>query len=186
MALQVVPTPPAYTHYPGLCAAITYENVVQETAAAFVAAKTAGHQGSSAKRISFVCADAGGGSVYDNLLTFDITQFPLISELRQFITTTFDLKIRYCLVHLYMSGPAGIAWHNDKEAIGKSVVSVSFGATREFRFRPLGTTRGYSASLQLASGDLVVMHATCQALYEHSIIPNKRITEPRINLTFRE
>lgn len=91
----------------------------------------------------------------------------------------------YCLVHLYPDGESSIAWHNDKEALNTPVVSVSFGATRKFRFRRLGETKGWDKEFLLKHGDVFIMKAGCQKKFVHTIPKELKIKEPRINFTFR-
>lgn len=111
---------------------------------------------------------------------------PILSKISSFLSTHFKLKpFDYCLVHLYRSGKDAIAWHNDKEALNTSVVSVSFGASRLFRFRKIDQTVGWQDEFTLCSGDVVHMLPGCQKLFKHTVPAQKSVKEPRINLTFR-
>ncbi len=100
----------------------------------------------------------------------------------------------YVLVHIYTSGQAGISWHNDSEALDSSVASVSLGATRKFRLKTIGRKKGWDTEISLTNGDLVWMHGpdpksgrlSCQRVYQHTVPVEKKIKEPRINLTFRQ
>lgn len=94
---------------------------------------------------------------------------------------TFD----YCLMHLYPDGDASIAWHRDKEALRTPVASASFGASRLFRFREVGQTKGWIKEFTLDSGCLGVMFPPCQTKYEHCVPVQSRVRSPRVNLTFR-
>ena len=104
------------------------------------------------------------------------------STLEKYFETTFD----YCLFHLYTTGQANINWHNDKEALNSDVVSVSFGASRKFRLRHLGSTRGYQYEYHLGGGDVFRMNSNCQRRWEHCIPKESTIKLGRINLTFRK
>ena len=100
----------------------------------------------------------------------------------------------YVLVHIYDTGDAGISYHRDNEALNSSISSVSLGATRKFRFKKIGRKKGWDSELYLHDGDLVIMHGpdpisgrkSCQNIYLHSVPVEKKVKEPRINLTFRE
>jgi alkylated DNA repair dioxygenase AlkB len=170
-----------YTYYPGLYKHVEYKDILAEAAVHLMHADQMKRSGPSAGRVSFVV----GPSKYYHLhmVCFDLV--PLIDSIRKYILETFGIVSDYCLVHLYFDGDAAIAWHSDKEALNSPVVSVSFGATREFRFRLIGQTSGYTDTVQLRSGDLLIMNIGCQQMYEHCITKSKRVTDARINLTFR-
>ncbi len=91
-----------------------------------------------------------------------------------------------CLLNLYHNGGEGMAWHSDAEkdlvrdgAIG----SVSFGAERKFYFKHKQTKD--KVDVLLEQGSLLVMKGTTQTHWLHSLPTTKRISTPRINLTFR-
>ncbi len=91
-----------------------------------------------------------------------------------------------CLLNLYHDGTEGVGWHSDDEkALGKTptIASLTFGAEREFRFKP--KTNPLTASVRLESGSLLVMKDGTQTHWRHSLPRTKKIREPRINLTFR-
>jgi alkylated DNA repair dioxygenase AlkB len=91
-----------------------------------------------------------------------------------------------CLLNLYHDGNEGMAWHSDDEkSLGKdsTIASVSLGAEREFRLKHKHTAD--LVSVRLASGSLLVMKGTTQSHWLHCIPKSKKITTPRINLTFR-
>lgn len=100
----------------------------------------------------------------------------------------------YVLVHIYTTGEASIAWHNDSEALNSSIASVSLGATRKFRLKKIGRTKGWDVEFHLNDGDLIWMHGpdptinrlSCQQVYLHTVPVEKRVKDPRINLTFRQ
>jgi alkylated DNA repair dioxygenase AlkB len=95
-------------------------------------------------------------------------------------------KFNSCLLNLYHNGNEGMGWHSDDEVEldeDAPIVSVSFGAKRKFAFRH--KLDGTSASLLLASGSALVMHAPTQVFWQHSLLKTKLLIAPRINLTFR-
>ena len=111
---------------------------------------------------------------------------PIIQEIRTKVELLTKQVYDYVLVHIYLDGQSGIAFHSDKEAGASTVCSVSFGASRKFRLRRVGETKGFDHEFILNSSDVFIMHPGCQTKYQHAIIPEKRITKPRINLTFRQ
>lgn len=91
-----------------------------------------------------------------------------------------------CLLNLYHNGNEGMAWHSDGEKDLKkngAIGSLSFGAERKFSFKHKRTKA--TVSLILQHGSLLVMKGVTQAHWLHCLPPSKKISEPRVNLTFR-
>jgi len=123
---------------------------------------------------------------YDDLPHFDWSQSPSIAKLKKMVESKLKTTFDYCLAHIYRDGHDYIGYHCDKEALNSDVASLSFGATRKFRMRRVGETKGYEYQVYLAGGDLFHMHTGCQRHYVHTVPKEVLITEPRINLTFRK
>lgn len=96
-------------------------------------------------------------------------------------------KFNACLCNLYHDGNEGVAFHSDDErtiAEASTIVSVSFGAERIFRFKE---KQGVGdVSLTLGNGSLLVMKGVTQRHWKHSLPKAAKITQPRISLTFRQ
>ncbi|WP_052272900.1 alpha-ketoglutarate-dependent dioxygenase AlkB family protein [Flavihumibacter solisilvae] len=91
-----------------------------------------------------------------------------------------------CLLNLYHNGDEGMAWHSDDEkSLGQNTViaSLSLGAERKFAFRHKKTKE--TLSLMLENGSLLLMQGATQENWLHSLPKTKKVTTPRINLTFR-
>ena len=91
------------------------------------------------------------------------------------------------LLNFYRDGSDKMGWHSDDEkelGPNPSIASVSFGATRRFDFKHK-TEAHNKFSIQLESGSLLLMQGDMQHHWLHQIPAQKRIQEPRINLTFR-
>jgi alkylated DNA repair dioxygenase AlkB len=91
-----------------------------------------------------------------------------------------------CLLNLYHTGEEGMAWHSDDEKTLEkdgAIASLSLGAERKFSFRHRKT--GQTISIQLEPGSLLVMHGPTQDHWLHALPKSKKVTAPRINLTFR-
>jgi alkylated DNA repair dioxygenase AlkB len=91
-----------------------------------------------------------------------------------------------CLLNLYHHGDEGMAWHSDDEkslARDSSIASISLGAERKFCFKHKRTAE--AASVILEHGSLLVMRGATQTHWLHSLPKTKKVTAPRINLTFR-
>jgi alkylated DNA repair dioxygenase AlkB len=107
-------------------------------------------------------------------------------ELKKRIEEKTGETFNSCLLNLYHNGDEGMAWHSDAEKDLKkngAIGSLSFGAERKFAFKHKQTKE--TISIQLEHGSLLVMKDTTQANWLHRLPPTKRITHPRINLTFR-
>jgi alkylated DNA repair dioxygenase AlkB len=94
-----------------------------------------------------------------------------------------------CLLNLYHDGMEGMGWHSDDEkTLGEDpvIASVSFGAERVFRLKHLRSKESKDVvSVVLEHGSLLVMKGSTQHHWVHAIPKTKKITAPRINLTFR-
>ena len=98
-------------------------------------------------------------------------------------STTFNCV----LLNFYRDGSDKMGWHSDDEkelGPNPSIASVSFGATRRFDFKHK-TEANNKFSIHLESGSLLLMQGDMQHHWLHQIPAQKRIPEPRINLTFR-
>lgn len=91
-----------------------------------------------------------------------------------------------CLLNLYHDGNEGMAWHSDDEkmlAKDSSIASLTFGAERKFAFKH--KTNDHKIEMILEHGSLLEMAGSTQTHWLHRLPPTKKVTRPRINLTFR-
>ena len=110
-------------------------------------------------------------------------ELPVLKRLVEEITGE---SFNSCLLNLYHNGNEGLGWHSDDEkSIGKytPIASLSFGAERKFSFKHKQTKQ--TVSLVLGHGSLLVMKGATQTNWLHSLPKSNRITQARINLTFR-
>ncbi len=92
-----------------------------------------------------------------------------------------------CLLNLYHNGEESMGWHsdNEKEIItNSSIASLSLGASRKFSFKNKETKE--SVSIELANGSLLEMKGSVQTHWWHALLKSKKVTDARINLTFRQ
>lgn len=117
------------------------------------------------------------------------TALPWTKELQKLKTLTEKISgdsFNSCLMNLYHDGNEGVGWHSDAEKMLKpegTVASLSFGAERVFKFKH--KTKDLQFSLSLAHGSLLLMKGKIQQYWLHTLPKSKKITRPRINLTFR-
>ncbi len=91
------------------------------------------------------------------------------------------------LANLYRTGRDAMGWHSDDEPeLGPEpvIASVSLGAMRRFDLRHRVTKE--TVRVQLGSGDVLVMSQSSQRSWMHQVPRTTKVTEPRINLTFRQ
>lgn len=107
-------------------------------------------------------------------------------ELKALVENISGTKYNSCLLNLYHDGDEGMAWHSDDEkSLGKntSIASLSLGAERKFSMKHRQTKE--TISVLLENGSLLVMKDETQTHWLHSLPKSKKVTTPRINLTFR-
>lgn len=91
-----------------------------------------------------------------------------------------------CLCNYYRDGSDYIGPHSDDEnqlVPGAFIASISLGASRHFDIIYKASKK--KVRLELTNGSLLLMGKNSQKLYQHSVPVEKKIKEPRINLTFR-
>jgi alkylated DNA repair dioxygenase AlkB len=118
----------------------------------------------------------------------------IIHEICKLVEDYTHEQYDYVLVHIYKDGNSSINYHYDSEALNSSVASVSLGATRKFRLKTKDRKTGWDHEILLNDGDLLWMHGpdpkigrlSCQQVYLHCVPVEKKVKNPRINLTFRQ
>jgi alkylated DNA repair dioxygenase AlkB len=97
------------------------------------------------------------------------------------------MPLNACLLNLYHHGGEGMGWHSDDESSlvpDSTIASVSFGAARRFDLRHRENF-AQKVSILLESGSLLLMVGPTQSHWQHALPKALRVTEARINLTFR-
>ena len=88
------------------------------------------------------------------------------------------------LCNLYRDGHGSVGLHADDEPeMGPVIASVSLGAERLFRLRRKDGSVAFSE--RLSHGSLLIMAGDTQKNFKHEVPKEPRVTQPRINLTFR-
>jgi len=107
-------------------------------------------------------------------------------ELKHVVEQRTGETFNSCLLNLYHNGNEGMGWHSDGEKDLKengAIASLSFGAERKFAFKHKISKE--TRSFVLEHGSILIMKGTTQKYWLHRLPPTKKITTPRINLTFR-
>ena len=111
---------------------------------------------------------------------------PSLTSIREAITHETGHPFNSVLANLYRDGNDAMGWHSDDEPCNGPepvIASVSFGAERRFDFRHRISKE--KAAVVLPHGSLLLMSGQSQHCWQHSIARSKKVTSPRINLTFR-
>lgn len=111
---------------------------------------------------------------------------PVLTTLKNLIEKATGEHFNCCLLNLYHNGSEGMAWHSDAEKELKrdgAIASLSLGGGRNFAFKHKGTKETIRQLLD--HGSLLVMKGKTQTHWLHQLPPTKRVSAPRINLTFR-
>lgn len=123
---------------------------------------------------------------YSNTTKYALSWTKELLELKTLIEKETGETFNSCLLNLYHNGNEGMAWHSDGETDLKKngvIGSLSFGAERKFAFKHKQTN--VKVELVLEHGSLLVMKDTTQTHWLHRLPPTKKVTTPRVNLTFR-
>ncbi len=123
---------------------------------------------------------------YSGLLRTPALWTPLLSELLELCQSASGAKFNSVLVNLYRHGNDSMGWHADNEKANgpdPTIASISLGASRRFDLRHRESKE--TIRTELTHGSLLVMSGKSQNAWLHQIPKSKRVTEPRINLTFR-
>ncbi|WP_372943209.1 alpha-ketoglutarate-dependent dioxygenase AlkB [Shewanella sp.] len=110
----------------------------------------------------------------------------VLSRLRQKLFTEHQIQSNSVLVNRYANGHDCMGWHSDDEpeiVKGSAIASVTLGACRDFVVRHKTTQTKVNFTLE--SGDLLIMHPGMQQDWQHALPKRLKVTEPRINFTFR-
>ncbi len=136
--------------------------------------------------------DASAHYQYSGVLHEPLAWTEPLLTIRERLHQTFaselsNKPLNSVLCNYYRNGNDSMGWHSDDEPeLGNSpvIASLSLGATRYFDIRKKGQPDS-KQRLTLQSGDLVIMRKHFQAVWQHQVPKQKRVTEGRINLTFR-
>ena len=110
-----------------------------------------------------------------------------VYEIKRRVEKETGFKFNSALLNFYRDQTDSMGWHRDNEKeLGANpvVASVSFGASRDFKFKNY-KDKDTKVSVTLAHGDLLMMQGKTQHEWMHAIAKSTRAIGPRINITFR-
>lgn len=111
----------------------------------------------------------------------------LLQSIRQAVEQAAGASFNAVLLNYYRDGQDCMGWHSDDEAeLGAQpcIASLSLGQARRFDLRRRGSQR-IEHSVLLEHGSLLVMRGSTQHHWQHQVARSRKISAPRINLTFR-
>lgn len=130
--------------------------------------------------------DSGFAYTYSGTTRHAIPWNHELARLKALVEQHAGTTFNSCLLNLYHDGNEGMAWHSDDEtSLGRNtcIASLSLGAERRFCFKHKRSTRQVETVLE--HGGLLLMLGATQTHWLHSLPKARRISGPRINLTFR-
>ena len=113
---------------------------------------------------------------------------PALHEIKTRIEKEFGIVFNSALLNQYRNQQDSVGWHKDNEkelGVNPTICSVSFGATRDFKFQH-SKIKELKQSIALTHGSVLLMQGETQHHWAHAIPKTKKELGPRINITFRQ
>jgi alkylated DNA repair dioxygenase AlkB len=113
---------------------------------------------------------------------------PVLLEIKNQLEIDLKTKFNSVLINYYRNGNDHMSYHSDDEKeLGQNpvVASLSFGAARFFHLKHRYNNSMPTIKIALASQSLLVMKEELQHFWLHKISKSAKISEPRLNLTYR-
>lgn len=138
-------------------------------------------------RLCSFYGDSGINYTYSKRTFTALNWNDFLIKLKARIEDRFGLQFNSALVNLYRDGMDSMGIHSDDEKeLGKNptIVSVSYGSERIMHFVNKSNKR--KLHVKLRHGDVLLMEGTVQHLWKHELKKEPKVTEQRLNVTFRE
>ncbi len=138
-------------------------------------------------RLSAWYGDPASTYTYSGIFLNPNPWTPVLNELRKIVNRIAGSNFNSLLANLYRDQNDSVSWHADDEPeLGENptIASISLGETRRFVFKKK-TDPTTKFSLELGSGDILVMKGATQKNWMHQVPKSSKILQPRVNLTFR-
>ncbi|ACV26151.1 alpha-ketoglutarate-dependent dioxygenase AlkB family protein [Kangiella koreensis] len=138
-------------------------------------------------RLTAWYGDKGASYTYSGVIHHPIPWSEQLLALKKRIEQVCQTSFNSALFNLYRDGRDSVAWHSDDEPeLGAKpiIASLSLGAPRSLQLKHK-KHKDLRHKLTLTSGSLLVMRGDTQRCWQHQVPKEPAITEPRINITFR-
>jgi alkylated DNA repair dioxygenase AlkB len=145
-------------------------------------------------RLTCWLGDPGCAYRYSGLLETPQPWTAPLGQLRERLVRAVGAEFNSLLLNRYRDGRDRMGWHADDEpelVADHPIASLSLGATRSLRFRPrpnrlpVASAPPAPFTVELADGDLLLMHAPTQRYWHHGLPARLGVKTERFNLTFR-
>ena len=137
-------------------------------------------------RLSRFFSDPGISYVYSKQKFIGMPWTKELIELKEKIQEVTSTQFNSALINYYRNGTDSMGLHADDEpelGLNPTIASMTYGASRKMVFRRNGTKEKIERVLH--HGDLLIMSGTLQHNWKHEIPKQRKITEARLNITFR-
>ncbi|WP_105213210.1 alpha-ketoglutarate-dependent dioxygenase AlkB family protein [Pseudoalteromonas sp. T1lg22] len=137
-------------------------------------------------RLQLYMGDADSAYEYSQQRFEPAPWVPELDAMRQRLNGALGCHFNAVLINYYRHGLDCMGWHSDDEPeLGPDpvIASISLGALRKFKLRHKAS--GEVTDLALTNGSLLIMKGQSQHCYAHSLPKQRKVTQGRINLTFR-
>jgi alkylated DNA repair dioxygenase AlkB len=139
-------------------------------------------------RLTAWYGDEGASYTYSGILMHPHAWTLPLRLLKGWIESRAQSTFNSVLLNQYRNGKDSVAWHSDDEIeLGTNpiIASLSVGASRRFEMRSRSQPNLDKMEILLSSGDLLIMSGETQQNWQHQLPKMHKVTESRINLTFR-
>ena len=140
-------------------------------------------------RLNAWYGDSGTDFSYSGIPLKALQWTETLKEIRRDLEQRCGVPLNSVLANWYRTGRDKMGWHSDDEAQmcpTTPIVSLSLGIGRKMQFKSKDKTKTERWSLLLEHGDLLVMHPPTQERLKHCIPMMRKVTQGRLNLTFRK
>ena len=137
-------------------------------------------------RLEAIYGDNGCDYSYSGVLLSVSPWVDCLKDLRDRIELFTGYQYHIVIGNRYRDGKDSIGWHSDKQSslgLNPAIASISLGVTRKFSVKP--RQGGEVQHFDLEHGSLILMHSGCQTTHVHQVPKQLKVTEERINWTFR-
>lgn len=139
------------------------------------------------KRMMAWYGDHGIKYRYSGVNRLSLPWFDELLQVKKKVELITGSKYNSCLLNRYQNGEEAMGYHADNESDlvqNGSIASLSLGAARKFVLKHNMTKE--KVEIILHSGQLIEMKGEIQQFWKHALPKSKKVSEPRINLTFRQ
>lgn len=139
-------------------------------------------------RLTAWYGDDGVSYTYSGILMHPHPWTRTLLLLKDWIEKKAQHQFNSVLLNQYRNGNDSVAWHSDDEPeLGEDpiIASLSLGVSRKFQLRSRSQPNLDKIEIILNNGDLLIMGEGTQQNWQHQIPKMRKVTETRINLTFR-